>query len=48
MEEYVWEYEWMEDNFTCVSTWKEVVITFPRRRKFRESLINGPDTLTIN
>lgn len=19
MEEYVWEYEWMEDNFTCVS-----------------------------
>lgn len=28
MEEYVWEYEWMEDNFTCVSMWKEVVINF--------------------
>lgn len=33
MEEYVWEYEWMGDNFTRVSMWKEAVITFPRLRK---------------
>lgn len=37
MEEYVWEWK----IILRLSMWKKhVVITFPRLRKFRESLIN--------